>query len=244
MENKLTTPRRIINWWMHFNDLNWPNHDTHDAIRRYAAKGGKVIVTGPSNLPECENSWNLPLAPQLDSPEDFFDTIAYGVWHKHAPWKLEATLPPCTEPNVWKEVAPGIFYNPHRVFDGEISNELISMAKEFALPLPIQVLESEGYLVTMFSNTDGITVHLLAADYDVDIDHELDDMRFHRSRVNYVNKVEPKGVTNEIRIQADRAPIAHVPFGPEATVKEEKGIFTVTLPKKTAYLLLHFPNKA
>ena len=218
--------------------------DEINAIRRYATKGGKVIVTGPSNLPECENSWELPMAPELNSPEEFFDTIANGVYHKHAPWKLEATLPPCKEPNVWKEVSPGIFYNPHRVFDGEISGQLISMAREFAMPLPIQVLGSEGYLVTMFTNETGITVHLLAADYDVDIDHELDDMRFHRSRVNYVNKVEPKGVTNEIRIQADRAPVAHVPFGPEAAVEEKDGVFTVTLPEKKAYLLLHFPNKA
>lgn len=96
----------------------------------------------------------------------------------------------------------------------------------------------------MFSNEEGITVHLLAADYDVDIDHKLDEMRFHRSRVNYVNKVEPRGVTCEIRVEADRAPIAYVPFGPAASVKEENGVFSVTLPEKSSYVLLHFPNKA
>lgn len=211
------------------------------ALRSYIGKGGKVIVTGPSNLPECGNTWVLPQTPELDCPEAFFDTIAYGVSHKHAPWKTDASIPPCTEPNVWKEVAPGLFYNPHRVFDGEVSKELISMAKEFAMPLPIQVFQSDGYLVTMFSNREGVTVHLLAADYDVDIDHQLDDMRFHRSRVNYVNKVAPVGVTRRIRGISSHLPKVYTPFSdaPAEVMKEGEG-FTVSLAEDTAYVILRF----
>ena len=107
--------------------------------------------------------------------------------------------------------------------------------------MPIKILDSKGYLVTMFESDDAITVHLLAEDYDTDIDHKLDEMRFHRSRVNFVNKVEPIGVDGVICLRAATAPTVYTPFSSEASsVTEKNGIYTVRLPEKTAYAILQF----
>ena len=107
--------------------------------------------------------------------------------------------------------------------------------------MPIKILDTKGYLVTMFESDDAITVHLLAEDYDTDIDHELDEMRFHRSRVNFVNKVEPIGITEEVKLTANASPAVYTPFNDEASeIREEDGVYSVRLPEKTAYAILRF----
>ena len=61
---------------------------------------------------------------------------------------------------------------------------VISAPKNITAPagiliMPLQVLEAEGYYVTMFRSEQAVVLHFLAADYDVDIDHHLDEIRFH-----------------------------------------------------------------
>ena len=206
------------------------------AMRRYIANGGRVIVSGPSNLPECQNKWELPSKPELADPDDFFDTIAYGVWHKHAEWILNTDVTPTTEPDEWKAVGEGIDYNPHRVADG-----MIDLVRRYVSAPCVEVLSANGYLMTVFEKEGATVLHLLAADYDTDIDHKLDEMRFHRSRVNFVNKVEPIGVDGVIRLRAATAPTVHTPFsGENSCVTEENGTYIVQLPEKTSYAILEF----
>ena len=206
------------------------------AMNAYLAAGGKVIVTGPSKLSQCENSWQLSNQADVD-PEGFFSTIRDGVWHKPAAW-LSNPQPVCPDENKWTQ-SGNLFYNPQRFSD--IADSVLELCKVHGRPLPIRVLQSEGYLIAMYEDKDGITVHFLAADFDTDIDHHLDEIRFHRSRVNYINKVEPIGVDSVLRIQADSAPTVYTPFQSEASSVECDGdTYMVTLPDKCAYALLRF----
>ena len=110
--------------------------------------------------------------------------------------------------------------------------------------MPICVKDARGYLIAMFESPSGITVHLLAEDFDTDIDHRLDEMRFHRSRVNYINKAIPTGVTNTLLLQADTAPTVYLPLtAGRAEVTRTRGGYTVQLPHNTPYAILHFPAK-
>ena len=213
------------------------------SMHRYLAAGGRVLVCGPSCLPECENQWSLPTSPDLASPEEFFDTIADGVSHRHAPWKLQTKLSPSTEPCEWRETADGMLYNPHRVSDGALNESLVALVRERVTVPPVEVLSSHGYLITMFETEKDRIVHFLAEDYDTDIDHGLDEIRFHRSRVNYINKVEPIGVCDTVRVESDREPRVFLPFSNEApSIKRKDGSYAVTLPHGTSYAILHFPN--
>ena len=212
-----------------------------DALRAYVKQGGKAVVTGPTPMPECQNSWQLPTAPEIENPDDFFSTIANGVWHKNADWIMKTEIPPSGDPDVWQQPVEGLYYNPRRASEDTISHTVMAFCRQFARPLPVKMLENTGYLVTMFKHDGGITVHLLAEDYDTDIDHHLDEIRFHRSRVNYINKVEPVGITDRVVLEADVAPTVYTPFSEiPVEVTCEKGTYTVRLPEKTAYAVLHF----
>lgn len=209
----------------------------------YLAAGGKVIITGPSPLKECENKWKLPSRPDIQDPTAFFSTIRDGVWPEPAKWTKESMIAPSGEPDVWRQPAEGLYYHPHRISDKTITDSLLELCWKNMNPLPMHVLEAEGYLITMFRNKNAITVHLLAADYDTDIDHHLDEIRFHRSRVNLINKVSPAGVTKRIRIKCDLPPQVYTPLEKvSANIEHSNGISTITLSEKASYILLHFAN--
>jgi len=211
------------------------------ALDRYLAAGGKVIVTGPCALEQCKNQWVLPTKPEIEDPQDFFDVIDHGVWMRSAPWVSGMTVAPLSDPDGWKEVREGLWYHPQRISEEKIAAEVLERCKGWCKPLSVSFSRSEGYMVTAFENEGGVTVHLLAEKYDTDIDHHLDEIRFHRSRVNYVNRVEPIGVTRTLCGNAEAAPKVFLPLNDEgAEVIFEKGSFTVNLPKNCAYVLLRF----
>ena len=211
------------------------------AMKKYAARGGIVLVSGPSQIPECKNEWRLETCPKIDDPMDFFDSIAYGVWHKSAEWIVKTTVPESSEECSWREVYSGIFYNPHRISDGKITDSFIGLCRRFIKEMPVNILSAKGYLATMFETERGIALHLLAEDFDTDIDHKLDEMRFHRSRVNYVNKVEPIGVGEPIMLKAQGNIKVYTPFSDEPhKVNVSDGVYTVDLPKNTAYAIIQF----
>ncbi len=213
------------------------------AMRAYLANGGKVIVTGPSPLPECQNRWVLPKAPDEADPMACFSSIVNGVKHKAAPWMLDTEITPSDDEDVWQEPHSGLHYHPYRMSDGVLDGHILSLCERYIKPLPVKLLRSDGYLITMFRGESGLNVHLLAEDYDTDVDHHLDEIRFHRSRVNYINKVEPVGVTQTLCLRADRAPSVFTPLNDApVSVTAEGDTYTVSLPQKTAYIILHFPD--
>lgn len=213
--------------------------EEREQMKGYLAAGGKVVITGPCALAECANSWNLPNRPQC-APEAFFSTIRDGVWIKTADWTTEE-YGPCPDPMEWQQPMEGLYYNPGRIFEGTVEAEVVKLCSEYANKMPLQVLEADGYYVTMFRSGEEMILHFLAADYDVDIDHHLDEIRFHRSRVNFVNKVEPVGVTGQIRIASKAAPKVYLPFHEEeAGVELKDGVCTVSLPDKCSYAVVRF----
>ena len=43
--NKLTDHRRLVNWWMRFEDLNWPSPDNVDRVKMRAEKMAEANIT-------------------------------------------------------------------------------------------------------------------------------------------------------------------------------------------------------
>jgi hypothetical protein len=209
-------------------------------LEAYLAAGGRVVVTGPSPLEGCENRWQLPDRPNV-APMEFFGTIRDGVWYQTAPWE-SAKMPETEDEDAWREPVPGLYYHPFRMSGKRITAQVLELCRKYAAPMPLQVLESEGYLVTMFRDEKGIVAHFLAAEYDVDIDHELDNARFHRSRVNFVNKAEAAGVTDTLRLAAEVTPSVWLPLndGAQARVVAEQGVVTVKIPEKCSYIVMRF----
>lgn len=209
------------------------------ALKRYLANGGKAVITGPCALPGCENHWHLPSRPDV-SPIDFFSTIRDGVWYQPAKW-VSLPVPPSDDEDTWQNPESNLFYHPFRMSDARVTEAVIDMARKYGKPMAVRLIQTKGYLATLFDNGENIVLHLLAADYDTDIDHQLDGMRFHRSRMNYVNKVEPIGVERTILLESFVPPQVYTPFHDEPSEVEMKdGLCSITLPEKCSYVILKF----
>lgn len=208
------------------------------AMDAYLAAGGKVIAMGPTALENCENSWVLPTS--LGIPEGSrFLWVPDGIHPKAAPWTEQTEIPASGDPDQWSQPKPGLHYNPRRLSDGDGPEGLLELCRKYVRPMPVKVLEAEGYLTSVFEAEDQITVHFLAEDYDVDIDHKLDDMRFHRSRLNYINHIEPIGITGQLKLETHREVEVFTPFQAESgTVSYENGICRIQLPEKCSYAIL------
>ena len=209
------------------------------ALKRYLSNGGKAVLTGPCAFPGCENHWELPSRPDV-SPIDFFSTIRDGVWYQPAKW-VSQPIPASTDEDAWQNPLPNLFYHPFRMTDERITDAVLDLARKYGKPLPIRLVNTKGYLATLFDNGENIVLQLLAADYNTDIDHHLDEIRFHRSRMNYVNKVEPIGIERTIVLEANGKPEVYTPFNDEPSKVERKdGLYSITLPEKCSYVILKF----
>lgn len=176
------------------------------AIRRYLAAGGVVIAGGPCGFPEVDSPWRLPNRIPAE----------LGFWEKgereYAWMGREIEEPPGLEAT-FREVEPGFFYTPVRLFDERIRPELAARVRSHGRHLPVEIAVSTGYLCSIQESERNYFVHFLAADYDTEIDRELDAIRFHRSRVNLITAVAPIGVGSEFVLKSPLAAKVHVPFG-------------------------------
>ena len=73
--------RRFTNWWIHWEDLHWPNPDSMDAVRRKAEKYAEANITS-AIIFGCHFRWDyLPFFTIL---HDYLATVAeelgkYGI---------------------------------------------------------------------------------------------------------------------------------------------------------------------
>jgi hypothetical protein len=209
--------------------------DEAAALTRYLDRGGVVIALGPTALPGCVHSWKLPNRTEA---EDFFTTVPDGVHVRTAPWVSQTEIPTTNAPISWQQPRPGLYYTPARPQEAE---GLLELVRRFMKPMPIRLLQANGFLTTVMEDEAGYTLQLVAADYDVDINHELDEMRNHRSRVNLITKIEPLGTNHELMLQTGTAPTVYTPFCKGAAkVTMADGFCRITLPLGCAYALLRF----
>ena len=210
-----------------------------DALRKYVKSGGRLIVCGPSKIPEIGDDTVLPNAVKINEPSEFFCHMPDGPFPINPAWMHNTPLPKCCLPVAFEEKIPGVFYTPHRMSDGKINEAMLELIRKFKKAKSVEIEKSDGYNVTVFKSDKATTVHMLAADFDTDIDHKLDEMRFHRSRVNFINKVAPIGVTQTIVVKTDGNVEAFTPFNEKTvTVTRESERVIVTLPEPTSYLIL------
>ena len=209
-------------------------------LKTYLSKGGVALVCGPTAIEECKNQWVLPHKPDIDDPKEFFTFIRDGVWHQNPKWMTETELAPIDAPDEWRMVSSGLIYNPQRLCK-ENAPALLEQVRRYAKKLPVEVISSKGYLTAIYRKENAYVVHFLAADYNTDIDHQLDEMRFHRSRVNYVNKAIPIGIDQKICIASELKPRVYLPLGGgEARIEYNSGVYEIILPKETAYIIVRF----
>ena len=209
------------------------------ALRSYAEAGGRVVITGPSAFPGCNHRWQLPNKPDVD-PENFFGTIRDGVWTKAADWTVEK-LSESPDEDAWMSPCKNVVYHPFRVSRRKLNDSIVDYCRKFGKTMPVEVRNGGGYYITVFENEKGIVLHFLATQYHTDIDHKLDEMRYHRSRVNYINVVVPQAVDRTLKLVAEGVPQVFTPFNEEPSQVEatENGC-KITLPENCAYATVFY----
>jgi len=207
-----------------------------EKLRRFAAAGGTVLAFGPCGLPEAASPWVLPdrVGPDFWKVNEK-DFVSYPQKLAWSWWKVEAPELAAE----WREVARNIFYNPGRMPDEELEKSLLGLTRRYMPALPVEISGADGYFTTVRRGGGAYVVQLLAADFDTDIDHHLDEIRTHRTRVNLIVKAEPVNVSRHIRIDTRLAVEVFTPFndGGATVVKDADGV-VVTLPEKCPYAVM------
>ncbi len=209
------------------------------SMKEYIKRGGKVLLTGPNRAFETDYKWILPTSPTLENPIDFFSTKMNGAFPAAEYWLAEDNMPVCDAPLEIKEIAPSLYYTPHRMRDKMIDDLVLDIINKFKNQLPVNITKSEGYFVNIFESDDRYTVHFLAKDFDTEVDKELDEMRFHRSRVNYITKVTAIDVTDKLKLETNLDAEVYLPFNDEnAQISKKDGLLEINLPKNTQYIIV------
>ena len=208
------------------------------AMEKYLAAGGRVIALGPTPLSYCKHNWKLP----SQTTEDIFTTVPDGI-HVQRPEVWKSEVPITEQIESWQTPIEGLYYHSQRLCE-ENKADVLSLVDKFKREMPVQVTHSQGYLCATAEDENGITVQFLAADYDVDIDHRLDAMRTHRSRVNLLTTITPIEIDRKISIQASGSMQIYTPFNTEpAQITQCNNSFEITLPENCAYAVCYFPKE-
>ena len=227
-------------------------------LRRFTAAGGAVLATGPSALPGADSPWKLPTAAGKSFWSNAYTKMSWkrsnaipAVAHpteaqkqllelEGEGWTRREIPVPDLSKAAWKELAPGVFHHPARLADGDLKESLLKLVRKYLRPLPVTVEKVDGYLTVVHRAADGrYILHLLAGDFDTDIDRALDEIRFHRTRVNLITKVEPVNIGRELVLKFEGGVTVHTPFNAEdAAVDASAGRIEITLPEKCAYAVI------
>ena len=205
-------------------------------LSKFVAAGGKVIANGPCALPEANSPWQLE--NRVRSP--FFETVGSSAG---GPGPMRWMSEPVAEPDLsgaaWNEVSPGIWYDPARLPDAAVAEGMLKLVRKFLRPLPVKLDGIGGYLAAVHKNENYYIVHLLAKDYDTDIDHRLDEIRTHRTRVTLITKVEPLNVSRTFTVETELPVEVYTPFNDDgAKVERDGGAVKVELPDKCSYAVV------
>ena len=78
---RLMEPKRIVSWWLKQPDLNWPNHDNHDKIKRRAET---IAASGATTAMIFGAHFRWDFLPYFTLLHDYLATVAeelhkYGV---------------------------------------------------------------------------------------------------------------------------------------------------------------------
>jgi hypothetical protein len=201
-------------------------------LRQFTGDGGKVFATGPFGFEGLEQNWELPMQSSGE------------IWEKS--WMEEPVAPVKDKPE-WREIETGVFSHPSRIQDAESGEFLLEKVAPESQGLPFRIRKSKGFFTVSHWNeqSQAYVVHLLAADYDTDVDHRLESRRYHRSRVDLIVKASPVGTDGIIEVETDYELKAFSPLTPGNTpqVKRTSGGMTVSLPENCSYAIIELTQE-
>ncbi len=214
------------------------------SLERYLSLGGKVIATGPCGLYDengnpstCKFLSKYGVDVIFEEPEG-----PKNFWEDN--WQSTIKSEPCRNQSKWHELDHDLFWHPRRLQDSN-PPDILEILRRFSLTRPIEIDSAQGYLSSLHyskSNPDVYILHLLAGDYDVEVDEEIELKRKHRSRVNLITAVRAKNVTSEVKLHFNikvKDIEVFTPFQEKSSkVNIEKNLSSIFLPENSSYVIV------
>ena len=169
------------------------NDDEKRALEKFLASGGKVIAFGPCSWGRADGNWPVPMQCSDDI------TLSGREWGRIFGGKVA----PVTGERCWRELSKNFFYHPGKLQDGDITvEELTAKVLEHSRKIPgVRQIEARGFFATAAQlAADRTLLFLTAMEYDVQIDHALEAIRNHRTRVNLFTQASPCGQQTDLKI--------------------------------------------
>ncbi len=164
--------------------------DEQTAMENYLAHGGKILRFGPDGIS------GFPPCTEHD-----FESLKW--------LQTQSFTTTISASDGWSEIRPGLFRNPSREPEGLL--ELLRSLPGDSGPK----IEAPGFAVSMRENS----IHLLALNYDIELDRELEARRLQHSHVRLIRTARPVGCAQDIRIGIPIKAI-HCPLGGQGKVSD------------------------
>ena len=173
------------------------------AMTKYLASGGVVLRYGPTDLT------GFPTRPEKD-----FESLK---------WLQGQTFDSYAPADEWRELERGLWYNPARN-PHDLPTVLRSKMRR-----DLPQVEASGFAVSVRKSS----IHLLAMEYDLEIDEKLEALRRQHSHVRLIREAKPKNCANEIRCSVPVEKV-YCPLGGSARIESGK----VVLEGNPMYVIL------
>ena len=169
------------------------SEDEQSAMKRYLTSGGVILRFGP------ESPALFPVRPERD-----FESLE---------WLRKQTFDCYNPADEWRELHPGMWYNPSRN-----PKDLLSMLR-LKMRQDLPKTDAPGFAVSIRKHS----IHLLAFEYDLEIDEELEAKRKQHSHVRLIREAKPKNCAREIRCSVPVKKV-YCPLGGNARIEAEEVI--------------------
>ena len=173
------------------------------AMDKYLASGGVILRYGPDDLT------GFPVCPEKD-----FESLE---------WLRKQTFDFYDPADEWRELERGLWYNPARN-PHDLPTVLRSKMRR-----DLPQVEASGFSVSVRKSS----IHLLAMEYDLEIDEKLEALRRQHSHVRLIREAKPKNCANEIRCSVPVEKV-YCPLGGSARIESGK----VVLEGNPMYVIL------
>lgn len=164
------------------------------ALENFLNSGGKVIATGPCGWKNVTPQWDVPM--QIDSDLSNAETEYRQIFG--------GKITPVDGERQWSEPLKNFFYHPGKLQDGDLSvNELADKVFAHCREIPgVKSVTGEGFFVTAARLAENrILLFFTAMEYDAQLDHAIESIRRHRTRVNVFSQAPACGQSGSVEIK-------------------------------------------
>jgi hypothetical protein len=211
------------------------------ALKRWLDSGKIIIANGPfgvfdENAERVETQFTDDFGLHLELPEIVREPkFPHDTWEKYEPAR-------CINEKKWHKLAGNFYWNPVRMQD-ITDNSLFEILSMNFFESDIKATDGRGWYMRKFRDGKGrIILHVIAAEYELKLDEELESKRAHINNNNIITEIMPKNAVPVLNFKLIRD-FSRIEFvtplcSDQTTSLIPVEMLSVTVPKGCYYFTL------